>query len=202
MSWPDRFRRRRFPFFDPDFFTDPFIKDIDDIMREMERRMEELFGEMSQKMPEKLIREKKLPDGTTVKEMGPFVYGYSVTIGPDGKPQISEFGNVKPSQKGKEYPVDVTEHREPLVEIVDQGNELRVLAEIPGVPKESLKIHATENSLSISAEHDSRRYAKELQLPEEVEPETARSKYNNGILEIILTKRKKGRPKGVPLRID
>ncbi|MBI2185360.1 MAG: Hsp20/alpha crystallin family protein [Thaumarchaeota archaeon] len=201
MSWPDRSRKRRFPF-DPDFFTDPFFKDIDDVMRDMERRMEELFGEMTEKMPEKLIKEKKLPDGTTVREMGPYVYGYSVTIGPDGKPQLTEFGNVKPSPKSKEYPLDLTEHREPLVEVIDQGNEFRVLAEIPGVPKESLKIHAAERSLSIDAEHNDRRYAKELELPEEVDPETARSKYNNGVLEIILTKRKKGRPKGVPVKID
>jgi len=26
--------------------------------------------------------------------MGPFVYGYSMTMGPDGKPIVREFGNV------------------------------------------------------------------------------------------------------------
>jgi hypothetical protein len=29
--------------------------------------------------------------------MGPFVYGYSMTIGPDGKPRVREFGNVRGS---------------------------------------------------------------------------------------------------------
>jgi HSP20 family protein len=31
-----------------------------------------------------------------VKEFGPLVYGYSMTIGQDGKPLMKEFGNVKP----------------------------------------------------------------------------------------------------------
>lgn len=29
------------------------------------------------------------------EEMGPFVYGYSMTIGPDGKPKVREFGNIR-----------------------------------------------------------------------------------------------------------
>ena len=45
--------------------------------------------------PEELVREYQAPDGTKVREVGPIVYGYSMTIGPDGKPHISQFGNVK-----------------------------------------------------------------------------------------------------------
>jgi HSP20 family protein len=32
--------------------------------------------------------------GVKVREIGPLVYGYSATIGPDGKPNVREFGNV------------------------------------------------------------------------------------------------------------
>ena len=35
-----------------------------------------------------------------MRDIGPIVYGYSMTIGPDGKPRIKEFGNVKPSAIG------------------------------------------------------------------------------------------------------
>ena len=28
---------------------------------------------------------------------GPFYYGYTMTIGPDGKPVVKEYGNVKPN---------------------------------------------------------------------------------------------------------
>jgi len=39
--------------------------------------------------------------------MGPFVYGYSFSMGPDGKPVIREFGNVKPSLK-EDHPVQLS----------------------------------------------------------------------------------------------
>ncbi len=65
---------------------------------DFERSFEEMFRGME--LPKDLIRERKIPGGGTVKEMGPFVYGYSFSQGPDGKPVIREFGNVKPSIRG------------------------------------------------------------------------------------------------------
>ena len=43
----------------------------------------------------------RLKEGGKVREVGPIVYGYSMTIGPDGKPRIREFGNVKPTSAGR-----------------------------------------------------------------------------------------------------
>src|SRR3972149_6485566 len=31
-----------------------------------------------------------------IQQYGPFYYGYAMTIGPDGKPVVKEYGNVKP----------------------------------------------------------------------------------------------------------
>ena len=63
--------------------------------REMEKQFEESFKDMEMKAPKDLIREYETPEGGKVREIGPFVYGYSMTIGPDGKPRVKEFGNVK-----------------------------------------------------------------------------------------------------------
>ncbi|NIQ05631.1 MAG: Hsp20/alpha crystallin family protein, partial [Candidatus Korarchaeota archaeon] len=52
--------------------------------------MEKEFDMLSKKAPKDLVQEKTLPDGTKVKRWGPFVYGYSVTVGPDGKPEVKE----------------------------------------------------------------------------------------------------------------
>ena len=76
-SWPIR-RRRGFP-----FGNWPF-GDMDAMMREMERAFSEQFREMEKELPKSLVRERKLPDGSTKKEIGAIVYGYSVTVGPDG----------------------------------------------------------------------------------------------------------------------
>jgi hypothetical protein len=60
------------------------------------RFMSREFSELSAKAPKELVRERTLPNGAEVKQWGPFVYGYSMTVGPDGRPRIREFGNIKP----------------------------------------------------------------------------------------------------------
>ncbi len=91
---------------------DPFFGDIDEMFREMEKMMDEELKNFTEKVPKEYIKERKMPDGSTVKELGPFVYGYSMKIGPDGKPEIQEFGNIKKAFKGAPQ---VKEEREPLL---------------------------------------------------------------------------------------
>ena len=79
---------------------DPIFGDVDDMFHEMEKMMDEELKNFTDKVPKEYVKERKLPDGSTVKELGPFVYGYSMKIGPDGKPEIQEFGNVKKGLKG------------------------------------------------------------------------------------------------------
>lgn len=204
-DFPEWFRRRmRRP-----FSRDWLFGDVDDIFREMEEMMQKEFKEFTTKLPKDLIRERRLPDGSTAKEWGPFVYGYSMTIGPDGKPQIREFGNVKPSLK-PEAPfgprrsrVDIKEEREPLVDVISADSEVKVVAEVPGVDKNSIKLYATEKTLTISVDAPERKYYKEVDLPTSVNPKTAKSMYKNGVLEVTLTKAKEEKkPKGEPIKIE
>jgi len=204
-DFPEWFRRRmRRP-----FSRDWLFGDVDDIFREMEEMMQREFKEFTTKLPKDLIRERRLPDGSTVKEWGPFVYGYSMTIGPDGKPQIREFGNVKPSMKpevpfGPKRPsVDIKEEREPLVDVIGTDSEVKVVAEVPGVEKKDIKLFATEKALTISVDTPDRKYYKEVELPTSIDPKTARSVYKNGVLEVTLTKAKEEKkPKGEPIKIE
>lgn len=172
--------------------------DIDDMMKEMERTFSEQFKELEKELPKGLVRESKTPDGETKKEIGPIVYGYSVTIGPDGKPVVREFGNVR---KGEGTPWKaIQDSREPLVDVVSSDKEVRVIAEIPGVKKEDIELTIDEKSLDISVEGD-RRYHKELELPGVVDPKGAKSSYNNGVLEVTIPL-KSPRKGGVKLRVD
>ena len=70
--------------------------DFERLMEELEREMAESIKQMEKQMPEEMLRETRQSDGSVRREYGPFVYGYSVKIGPDGKPVIREFGNMKP----------------------------------------------------------------------------------------------------------
>ncbi|MDV3292984.1 MAG: Hsp20/alpha crystallin family protein [Nitrososphaerales archaeon] len=186
-------RRRGFP-----FGNWPF-SDIDDMMRQMERAFSEQFKEMEKELPKNLVRERRLPDGSTKKEIGPIVYGYSVTVGPDGKPVVREFGNVR---RGEGRPwKEIQDKREPLVDVVTSEKDVKVIAEIPGVRKEDVNVMVQDKTVTISVDTENRKYFKELILPDVVDPQGAKSTYNNGILEITLPLKSKG-GRGVNLKVD
>ena len=191
-EWPSR-KRRGSPFGPWGF------PDIDEMMREMERAFSEQFKDLEKELPKSLVRESKTPDGGVKKEIGPIVYGYSVTIGPDGKPVVREFGNVR-SGEGRPWKA-IQDKREPLVDVVSSGKEVRVIAEMPGVNKEDISVTVNEKSMVISVDREDRGYYKELELPGIVEPKGARSTYNNGILEVTIPLKASGQG-GVKLRVE
>jgi HSP20 family protein len=193
--WSRWFKRRRSPF----FFG---FRDIDDVFKEMEEMMAREFEELSKRTPRDLVRERTLPDGTKVKRWGPFVYGYSVTIGPEGKPEVREFGNVKPGTLRGRPQVDVKEQREPLVDVMETDGEVKVIAELPGVEKKDIKLHGTENGLTISVDTPHRKYFKEVETPCNVDARKAKSVYKNGVLEVTVPKREEKKAKGEPIEIE
>jgi len=171
---------------------------------DFERSFEEIFKGME--LPKELIRERNLPDGATVREMGPFVYGYSISVGPDGKPVVREFGNVKPSisgdASGAPRPrLSVKDEREPLVDAIVNDENVKVVAELPGVEKSDIAVECDGRSLTLKVDTEKRRYYKRLELPAEVDPDTSKASYKNGVLELVLTKMAKGsKPKQI--RVD
>jgi HSP20 family protein len=189
-------RKRRRPFFGEDIFGD-----VDDIFREMEEMMQKQFEEISKRTPEDLIRERTLPDGSKARQFGPYVYGYSMTIGPDGKPQIREFGNVKPETRFGKPRVDIKEQREPLIDIIETDEGVKVVAEIPGVDKEDIKLHGTETNLTISVNTPARKYFKEVKLPKKVDTKKTKASYKNGVLELSFEDMKEYKSKGEPINL-
>ena len=188
------FRKKRSPFFRSWGFDD-----VDKMFEDIEKVMEKGFEDFTSRVPKDYVRERKLPDGSTSREWGPFVYGYSVKIGPDGKPEIREFGNVKPSLRGPQ----VKEEREPLVDIVETDGEVQVVAELPGVDKKDIKLTATEDELTISVENPDRKYFKRVALPVKVRVREARTQYKNGVLEVAFPKAVQDkRDKGEPLKVE
>ncbi|MFQ5710713.1 MAG: archaeal heat shock protein Hsp20 [Candidatus Geothermarchaeales archaeon] len=182
--WEDWFRRRRRRF--------PFFEDID-------KMIEDMFKDFFEDLPKELFREEKLPDGSTVRKYGPFVYGYSMTMGPDGKPVIREFGNMRPSRMGVPKPA---ERREPLVDVITGDKVIQVLAELPGVEKSDINLNVSEDSLTISVDTETRKYHKEVGLPEKVDPDSAKANYKNGVLEVTLNKREERKPPGKRITIE
>ena len=146
--------------------------------------------------------------------MGPIVYGYSMTVGPDGKPHVREFGNVKSLGGSRgirgtsrdiddaSKPTQITAEREPLADVNSTDNEVKVVLEMPGIKKEDIKINAFDGEVEVIADNPQRRYHKNIEIPQETDIETARSIYNNGILELTFDKKRNIKPKGKEIKIE
>ena len=69
--------------------------------------------------------------------------------------------------------------------------EVKVVLEMPGIKKEDIKINAYDEKVEIkTADNAQRKYHKIIDLPKQADIETARSTYNNGILEVTFDKKK------------
>ncbi|MEM3506486.1 MAG: Hsp20/alpha crystallin family protein [Candidatus Bathyarchaeia archaeon] len=105
---------------------------------------------------------------------------------------------------------------EPLIDVYEVNNEVVIVADLPGIEKEKINVNATEDSVEINAEikrlenierisyikqeRKYERFYRKISLPVKVKPEYAKSKYENGVLEIRLPKLEV--KKGVKIRVE
>jgi HSP20 family molecular chaperone IbpA len=80
--------------------------------------------------------------------------------------------------------------REPLVDVMDGGDHVEVVAEVPGVDDEDIKLRVEEDRLMLfTAEGSERRYRAEVVLPSKVEPQPFERRYRNGVLTVKFRKK-------------
>jgi len=129
---------------------------------------------------------------------GPFYYGYTMTVGPNGKPVVKEYGNVKPGL------LPSSDTREPIVDaIVDEKEKLvKLVAEIPGVEKTDVKILVQDKSVDISAEHGEKKYHVKVPIKHKVDENSAKASYKNGILELVFKLIEDEKPKGKKVEVE
>ncbi len=123
-------------------------------------------------------------DLSHLKEGMKGVFGFSIKTAVGGKPIVEPFGNIKKTPKGPK----VEEEREPITDVFDEKDEIRVYAEMPGVNQEDIKLDLKEDILDISVQSGDRKYHKEVLLPVKALAENLSSSYKNGILEIKIKK--------------
>ena len=181
-------KKKKYNAFDPFFGLDDYFER----MREMMERAIESMLEFDEERIKKIM-----------KEPNTKVYGYSIKIGPDGKPIIREFGNIKPTIEGiEEGKEELIGAREPLTEVQKHKNEIVVIAELPGVSKEDIKLLAKEDELEIKVDTSSRKYYKKLKLPAFVDENSIKATYNNGILEVRMKIKKEKKKTGKLIKVE
>lgn len=132
-------------------------------------------------------------------------YGYSMTTGPDGEPVIKEWGTGLPKGDNPMKPQPfIPETPEPLsqVDIDTENMRARVIVELPGYTKESIKITGTENTLKLTADHETRHIDTEIPLNAKVDPKSAKATYKNGVLDITLKLLEAPKPEGVDIQVN
>lgn len=113
------------------------------------------------------------------------IYGFSIGLGLGGRPVIEQFGNVRETGSG----AVVAETREPLADVLDEGDHLLVVVELPGIEEGDIHLGMRGEVLEVAAATGDRKYGKEVLLPARVDPERKQTAYRNGILEVRLPKR-------------
>ena len=169
-------RRRKSPF---DFMNDD---DFERIFDEMQRMFE---NDDFKEMIEDMFRSGFDPNKR-------FIHGFSLNVGPDGKPRFQEFGN-RPVKNPDGAPI-LSDEREPLTDIIEGDEDVAITVEIPGVEKEDIDLNVTKENIEIRVDTLQRKYHKNLDLPCDVLPKTTKATYKNGILDVVIKRSEKKKP--------
>ena len=102
------------------------------------------------------------------------------------------------------------------LDLVDNGNEYKVIAEVPGVLKKDLEVNITTNGISICGETTTETKQKDegyvrrersystlcrnMSFPEEVNPDKAEATLKDGILEVKVSKKTPTKGRSVPIK--
>ncbi|MFN0158594.1 MAG: Hsp20/alpha crystallin family protein [Bacteroidota bacterium] len=104
----------------------------------------------------------------------------------------------------------------PALDMVEQENETVVVAELPGVRKEDVKVSVHDGVLTISGERKAHqlpeksvsvrseisigKFSRSVQLPHEVQNDGISAELTNGVLRIVLPKAEEARPREIQVR--
>jgi HSP20 family protein len=165
------------------------FEDIDREFSEAEEMLNRMF---------RTVREMKPSD---ITGSFPYYYGYQITVGPDGKPHVREFGNIRPSARGL---VEQSGIREPLVDTAldEKENVLTITAEMPGVTKQDIRVNISEDHVSIRAEKGEKRYHSDIPVNVALDDASAKATYANGILELKIKLKEPPKPKAREVKVE
>lgn len=165
-------KRRKHPFDDSFGFFD----------REWER-----IREMMDMMTERPPRDRE--------SLEPFVYGFSMRTGQDGRPVFQRFGDAV----GNGESVGNGVSREPLSDIIERGDTISVTVELPGIEKDDIDVDIEGRRMTIKIDDQHRRIRKEIELPCGVDEESVQATFRNGVLDIVLNKTEDTKPQKIKI---
>jgi HSP20 family protein len=106
----------------------------------------------------------------------------------------------------------------PSIDVYQDGDDVVVKAELPGLAKEDLEIDITGNVVTISGEKKSEEkverkdyhriersygsFTRSVRLPAEIQSDLAKASYKDGVLEVRIPKTEEAKKKGRKIEIE
>ena len=131
------------------------------------------------------------------------------TVARSGNPMPNQMDQSKERTRGMERFVP------PPVDIYDSPEGLVVLADLPGVAPEDLKVRLEENTLTIQAspkhlvdgeatykEFELVNFFRQFELSEEVDQEKISASLSHGVLKLQLPRAEKAKPREIPVKVQ
>jgi HSP20 family protein len=166
--------------------SDDYGDIFDDVDKFYQRFAKKMFKEMEE--IEESIRSGKLEGDWDIKPIEePGVKGF-VARGRFqlGKPQTPQpLRPLKPLR----LPAQITDEvREPLTDVFEDKDNVKLYVELPGVEKDEIQLNVTDGHAEIKA----KKFYKTIDLPtKDVEADKAVANYKNGVLEVTLPRKLK-----------
>jgi HSP20 family molecular chaperone IbpA len=105
----------------------------------------------------------------------------------------------------------------PAIDVAEHENEFVLLAEMPGVKKEDLKLTVENNALTLSGvrkpyeipqdarvllnEVRVREFSRSIEFPSDVEVDKIAAELQNGLLRVVLPKAEEAKPKQIEVKV-
>ncbi|MEF8847617.1 MAG: Hsp20/alpha crystallin family protein [Candidatus Thermoplasmatota archaeon] len=189
----DEDKKKRDPFddfnFDDDFFDD-IMENIFNNILENDKIREDI-----RRMTEEIMKNNQ--------NNKPFVHGFKVDIGPDGRPHIKDLNQKRNKRFKRESEISEDDISKPSPDVIEGSEIISVTVSIPGVKKEDIDLKVSQNSVRIKVNSYRNRYDEKVNLPCPVKPKTTKASYKNGVLDITIKKRQKKKiDNGYNIKID
>src|SRR5438094_8924791 len=117
-------------------------------------------------------------EGKLVVFREPFVYGFTT------RTREARLATPRAALAGEEIRT-----RDPLVDVILTESAIFLTAEMPGVPREGIRVRLDEGKLILQGDGD-RSYFTIVDLPLDADRDTLKYTYTNGVLDVVIARKR------------
>ncbi len=125
---------------------------------------------------------------------------------------VAEYGSNDKSLQSREETRPLHSYLIPAVDIYETEEAMVLVADLPGLPRESVGIHVEKGVLTIEGQVDekgegeviyrefsSKPYYRQFRIPDSVDSQKAVADFKNGVLTLTLPRAEKAKPRRIQI---